>query len=321
MVLRRNILVFHSGALGDFILTWPLALTLARLFPQSRLFYVTQGQKGALAERVLRVESADAGSGGWHALFSDAAQLPAPAAKLLAGAHTVVSFLSGEGDPLTLRLRSAAPEAKLVALSPNAPDSHTGHLTEYYLDQLHATWPAAEAAGRQILKSIASRGLVPAGSAATAGDGAPPSPSGPVVIHPGAGSPHKCWPAERFLELIALLRGGGRAVQVLLGEVERERWGGEVIARFAKAADVQEPGSYVDLLARLSGASAFVGNDSGPGHLAGVLGVPTVSIFGPSNPARWRPLGPRVAVVRGEPLESLSAEQVRATMGRSSGAE
>ena len=68
-MLRRNVLIFHSGALGDFILTWPLALALGRLFPQSRVFYVTARQKGLLAERVLRVESVDVETG-WHHLFS-----------------------------------------------------------------------------------------------------------------------------------------------------------------------------------------------------------------------------------------------------------
>ena len=75
MLPRRNVLIFHSGALGDFILTWPLALALGRLFPQSRIYYVTHGQKGALAEKVLRVESVDA-EAGWHPLFAEA---PSPA--------------------------------------------------------------------------------------------------------------------------------------------------------------------------------------------------------------------------------------------------
>ena len=74
-MLRRNVLIFHSGALGDFIVTWPLALSLARLFPQSRIYYITAGQKGALAERVLRLESADSESG-WHNLFSERPHFP-----------------------------------------------------------------------------------------------------------------------------------------------------------------------------------------------------------------------------------------------------
>src|SRR5688572_16341589 len=102
MALRRNILLFHQGALGDFILTWPVALALARIHPQSRIFYVTHSQKGKLAERALRVEWSDA-EAGWHTLFgggsAGAAALPEAPGRLLAGAHSVVSFLSSPDSP------------------------------------------------------------------------------------------------------------------------------------------------------------------------------------------------------------------------------
>jgi len=48
-VLKRNVVIFHQAALGDFIITWPLAMALSRVFPQSRIIYVTHSQKGALA--------------------------------------------------------------------------------------------------------------------------------------------------------------------------------------------------------------------------------------------------------------------------------
>src|ERR1700722_19863476 len=73
-MLRRNVLIFHAGALGDFILTWPLALALGRLYPQSRIIYVTASEKGALAAKVLRVESTDVEQG-WNHLFGEAAAL------------------------------------------------------------------------------------------------------------------------------------------------------------------------------------------------------------------------------------------------------
>ena len=52
-MFARNILIFHSGALGDFVQTWPLGLALGRLYPQSRVIFVTQKQKGLLAEKAL----------------------------------------------------------------------------------------------------------------------------------------------------------------------------------------------------------------------------------------------------------------------------
>ncbi len=49
----------------------------------------------------------------------------------------------------------------------------------------------------------------------------------------------------------------------------------------------------------MSLADVYVGNDSGPSHLAAALGVPTLAVFGPTDPGSWRPLGVDVEVVRG----------------------
>ena len=134
--------------------------------------------------------------------------------------------------------------------------------------------------------------------------------AGPVGIHPGAGSPAKCWPLEGYLELIDRLHEAGHRCRIFLGEVEMERWPGEEIRRLQSADETVQPMTYLDLFRELSACSAFVGNDSGPGQLAGIIGLPSVILFGPTDPAVWKPLGPRVGVLRGQPLASLAAEQV-----------
>jgi hypothetical protein len=316
MALRRNILLFHQGALGDFVLTWPIALALSRIHPQSRLFYVTSAQRGALAGRALGVEWTDA-EAGWHPLFGENDDAGGPRlaerpTRLLAGAHSVVSFFAAAGSPWLENVRRVAPEASVLAIDPAPPDDFRGHVSEHQLGQLRP-WPAAHAAGGQILRSVRARGVGVARPAATAG------PAGPVVVHPGSGSPAKSWPLDRYLDLVGRLRADGRDVRVLLGEVERERWPAAAVARVEAAAPVARPDTLEMLLAELQGASAFVGNDSGPGHLAGVVGVPTLSLFGPTDPARWSPLGPRVETLRAEPLDALPvervAERVRALLG------
>mgnify|MGYP001544332006 CR=1 FL=1 len=55
------------------------------------------------------------------------------------------------------------------------------------------------------------------------------------------------------------------------------------------------------LLASLAGAERFVGNDSGPGHLAALLGVPTFTIFGPQLPELFAPQHPKSAWIEGAP--------------------
>ncbi|MDB5296864.1 MAG: putative glycosyltransferase [Phycisphaerales bacterium] len=301
MALKRNVLIFHSGALGDFVLSWPLALAFGRLFAQSRVFYVTAAQKGRLADKVLRIESVDAETG-WHGLHADPAAgppaLPDVPARLLAGAHTVAGFVAGPGSTWERNVRAAAPGAELLAMAAHPPPGFAGHHTEFLLQQL-APMVVWQRGVEQMLASVRQRGL-----------GVEPTPGGPIVIHPGAGSPDKCWPADRFVELTKRLAAAGRAVRFVVGEVELERWSPARLDALAAVAELRRPNALVGLLEALAGASAFVGNDSGPGHLAAMLGLPTISLFGPTDPAVWRPVGPRVTVIRGEAMDGVGVDEV-----------
>ena len=298
-MLRRNVLIFHAAALGDFVLTWPLAVGLARIYAQSRIVYVTGREKGLLAERVLRLESADI-EGGWHHLYADdAAGLPERAAKLLAGAHAVYALgrMPAAWRANVGRLNPAASVIE-VCNADDAANLAAGHESERLVAALSADRPAAEAT-RQILRSVADRGI---GYARRAGS--------TVLIHPGAGSPDKCWPADRFADLAERLTAAGRPVRFVIGEVERDRWSTATVERLAAVAEVRQPATLTDLLHEVAAAAVFVGNDSGPAHLAGILGVPTVAVFGPTAPARWRPLGPDVRTIGPVSLPELPVEAV-----------
>jgi ADP-heptose:LPS heptosyltransferase len=183
------------------------------------------------------------------------------------------------------------------------PADFTGHISEFLIEQLQ-NWSAGQTAARQILRSVNDRGLQPS-----------KNPDGPILIHPGSGAARKNWPPEKFLQLIEKLRADGRAVKSVLGEVELEQWPKELISRYESINEVVRPKNLLELFAQLAAASAFVGNDSGPSHLAGILGLPTVSIFGgTSNPVHWKPLGPRVRVLQ-EPLEHLDVDSVVTALG------
>jgi ADP-heptose:LPS heptosyltransferase len=67
-------------------------------------------------------------------------------------------------------------------------------------------------------------------------------------------------------------------------------------------------------------AAAFVGNDSGVSHLAAAVGASGVAIFGPTDPARWRPVaaaaGGEIVVVRRDPLDALQAREVAGVLSK-----
>lgn len=296
-MLRRNVLIFHAGALGDFVMSWPLAMAVGRIFAQSRVIYVTHGEKGKLAEGVLRVESVEIESA-WRPLWSETPALAEPQQKMLNGAAFIFSFVSNGDDVWARNVRLLAPEAQLVALQTRPPANFEQHASQFLVEQLSSQVVVATAV-EQMLRSIADRGV-----------GASPSAGEYVLLHPGSGSPEKNWPLERYISLAEGLNRDGHEVRATIGEVEAERWSKNDIAMLEGVARVTRPATYVELWREIAKAKLVVTNDTGPGHLAGIVGVPTLAVYGSTNPAVWKPLGPRVEALSGEPLGKLDVETV-----------
>ncbi|HUA32691.1 MAG TPA: lipopolysaccharide heptosyltransferase II [Candidatus Binataceae bacterium] len=120
-----------------------------------------------------------------------------------------------------------------------------------------------------------------------------------IAIAPAAAyGPAKEWPAENYGALIDLLAERYDADCVLVGAPsERARCEDVVRASRIDAAVAAGETTIGELIAMLSLSDAFIGNDSGCMHLAGALGIPTVAIFGSTNPDRTGPLGPRTRVI------------------------
>ncbi|EDP75628.1 glycosyltransferase family 9 protein [Hydrogenivirga sp. 128-5-R1-1] len=109
---------------------------------------------------------------------------------------------------------------------------------------------------------------------------------GRVVLHPSSGSSKKNPDISLFRKVEEHLSEMGLEVVYLVGEADR--WVKEEVNNYVE--------SYEPLwIARaLKGARLFVGLDSGLSHLSAYVGVPTVVIYGPSDPIVWKPVGERV---------------------------
>ena len=121
------------------------------------------------------------------------------------------------------------------------------------------------------------------------------------AIHPGAGKKQNVWPAERFAEVAARAISAGEKILILHGPADAgplaeltELLAVEIGAG-VKVAPVCPVGVGSALL-RLG--DRFLCNDTGVMHMAGALRVPTVALFGPTDPALWKPPAPEVVVVR-----------------------
>ena len=114
----------------------------------------------------------------------------------------------------------------------------------------------------------------------------PGRPNGEVLVHTGAGQPVRVWPLERYARLVARLRNAGYRVQVACDPEQQHWWTHAGETRLATPRTVSEVFALVDR------AGVFIGNDSGPGHLAAFCGVPTFTIFGPQVAEWFAPLHP-----------------------------
>jgi len=117
-----------------------------------------------------------------------------------------------------------------------------------------------------------------------------------AILNPGAGWGAKQWPAERYGVIARELAHDGIRPFVNFGPGEE-----------ALALAVEEASggtarriscSIAELIALTRRARLLIGGDTGPMHLAAVLKVPVVAIFGPTNPARNGPFGTRSIVLR-----------------------
>ncbi|MCH8853837.1 MAG: hypothetical protein IID41_14470, partial [Planctomycetes bacterium] len=118
-----------------------------------------------------------------------------------------------------------------------------------------------------------------------------------MILHPGSGGRHKCWPAPRFVALLAWLRRQGRQVAVLWGPAEQARRDEFPLALSAAATQLC-PATPWDLAHHLAAARLYIGNDTGPGHLAAAVGCATLSLFhslSEASVSRARPpwIGPK----------------------------
>lgn len=116
-----------------------------------------------------------------------------------------------------------------------------------------------------------------------------------VLIHPGAGSPRKCWPF--FEQLIVRVPN----VTAIIGPAEEQ---------FHGCCPQLRGFRLVDIAHEILRCRHFIGNDSGITHLASYLGCPAVALFGPTLPQIWGPVGRRVEILWKSSLSDIKPEEV-----------
>ena len=278
----RKILVLRGGALGDFIVTLPALALLRERWPGARIELVGNATAAALAREGGLVDAVHSQhEARWSALYATA-PLPPTFAGWLAEFDLVLNYWPDPDGDLRGRFPFHRGQIFLAA------DAHpaTAPAAAYYCEPLRALGLTMKAPWHRLT--------------------APVQPESTIAIHPGSGSARKNWPPERWHELCTWLSQTCRdEIIVVTGEAEAP-------GAFAGLGTAVHGLPVCKLATHLARCRLFLGHDSGVSHLAAACGVPSILLFGPTEPAIWAPPAPDVRVLRlGPDLAAISVADVQ----------
>lgn len=318
-------LILQPGAIGDCLLTLPLIGFMKESLGLGSVDILGHGEYiGILPGRscVDGIRSMD--SVELHRLFAESRGFDLaeddPLINAFADYAWIVTFLGEPESNFEQNLiftANCSHSAAVIPLPLKPPEEYSAHIADFYIEQFAAESGTSVKPQRADAHSIlitatdadARRGQVILEEMET--DSSRPV----VVVHPGSGSSAKCWHMENFLSLAQQLGRRGWEVIFLLGPAEVERFNEATRQKISSLARFVSDLSLTEVLGLLRCADGFVGNDSGITHLAAAVGVKTFVVFGPTDPALYRPIGPAVRVFRDasadfaqEPSEKLQQE-------------
>ncbi|GHO86846.1 glycosyltransferase family 9 protein [Dictyobacter formicarum] len=297
-----RILIVRPGAIGDTLVTFPLLHYLRTRAPDTHLTVVGNAavlpllQAFTLADDIANYEERR-----WSQLFlSPDGSHQQNLQPFLRTIERAICWLRDADGTITANLQAAGiPRYSVVPGRP--PDSYTLSIGTYL----------AQSIGEEA--AIAHHLPVPAAYAWQAANH-----TGPVAIHPGSGGQAKCWPVAHFAQIIIALWQQHIPVLLLTGPAEQSRQHDlyQLLPEPPEPSLLQQLSNapLITVARALQHCRAYLGNDAGITHLAALLGLPTLALFGPSNPLIWQPQGQTVTTLRAPQLSQLSPDIVLAAL-------
>jgi heptosyltransferase-3 len=291
--MRSRVLIIFPGALGDLICLAPTIAAIAHRHREADLELMARMELAEFAVGRLGITRAHSIDRREVALLFRSSDDDDAARRFFSVFDRIYCVFNAD-DPAFRRALTAAS-------APGAPSFHRfrpaaqGHIAAAYLKDV-----TGDTNLTPIRMKLSNEDLEAASN--TIGDIIEGKPF--VAIFPGSGSPSKNWLIEKFSALSDQLNEKIRTV-FILGPAEDAmenvlRSAGHIILK-------NQPLGTIAAIASM--AIAFVGNDSGVSHLAAATGTRGIVLFGPSDPARWRPLGD-VTVLHRDPIDSIEVGEV-----------
>jgi hypothetical protein len=299
--------IIQPGAIGDCILTLPLVefmkekigLGSVDILGHSEYIGILPGR--TCVDSISCIDSIDL-----HRLFIENKDFNLvdrdPLISIFSGYAWIATFIGEPDSNFEQNLiftANCSHSAEVITLSLKQSQRFSGHITDFYIQHIinHCGLPLQSwqvqhskrliqatdidiVRGKELLKEIglgASKRL--------------------VVIQPGSGGKNKCWHLDNFLSVAKKLKSEGIEVVFLLGPAEIDGFDNTAVKKIKKTAKYLRDLSLEQVLELLSHADTFIGNDSGITHLAAGMGIKTIALFGPTNPAVYKPIGPNVKII------------------------
>ena len=285
----KRILIIRPGAIGDALLTFPVLKALEENNTGTHITLVSNAQVLPLAlafgvaEQVFDFQDIQ-----WIELFSTTGIRTSFMRGLLEQTDLAICWMRDPDGIIEHNLKSSG--IKHIIIAPGRPSARERlHIVDYLAHTIGLPIVGA----RFIAPS--SWGLLNPSSKDTT------KTNRFVAIHPGGGAVEKCWPTSRFATVIKRLWEQNRPVLLLSGPADTERVD-DLLQQLSPPPILEmfkmlTNAPLLEVASQLQQCMCYLGNDSGITHLAAMLGVPTIAIFGPTDPAIWRPLGPFVKVI------------------------
>lgn len=296
-----NIVVLRPSKIGDALVTFPILLALRKKYANPHITLVCDPVVVPLAKAWGIADEVYGYDAQWAQIFSSGGVRQSYVRDLLRKTDLAVCWISDPDDKGRKNLLKAGVKEVTASTTPSQADNIVD------IDSMHAMEMLAMTVNVRIAKPEAIT-LPNIGPAAFCPYNAP------IALHPGSSAPHRRWPTTSFAELIDALFRLHYSV-LLLGSPTENDLLKEVRQHLSTAPQtgklsVLNKASLLEVSQKLKQCGCFVGHDTGISHLAGLLRIPTLALFGSTSPERWRPLGPTVEVIEYQPLMHLPVQRV-----------
>ncbi|HUU49605.1 MAG TPA: glycosyltransferase family 9 protein [Nitrospinota bacterium] len=302
----KEILIIRTGAIGDIILFLPVLRAIRKRFPDASIEVMGQRDRLSLLEdscyvdKIVSIEDRDLFS-----LFVKDANPKDVLLQYLNRFDLIFSFIKEEDFSNNIKKFC---KGNVISIPPFPPDEWKGHIIDYLLDSLKKYGIESSNKTPELYIGVDTKKMA---EDFLKTQGINPVRDTIFAIHPGSGSKKKNWPLKKFSEVATWMREKYTAkILLILGPAE-EGMDGEIFDMIKEINPVLAKNLPLKLLSGLiASCKLYIGNDSGITHISAALGIPTISLFGPTDTDIWGTKGKKVVILKGD-MDSIATEEVK----------